>query len=178
MRTTASNPARHSERAASSSAIRGSAGIAFGSSCSTSSASAVATGVVDHHTRPPERPDAPVEQRHRPAGEPFGRPPGALVAAEQHRALGALAAGAQRDGPCCQPVEVRVGDDRGGGEDGFAGDGQHLGPMKVSSLATLSRCEIEMLRGFDCVQRIPSRSQYSQKRARMSSERFEKKYRG
>ena len=44
--------------------------------------------------------------------------------------------------------------------------------------ATLVRCEIEMLRGFDCVQRIPSRSQYSQNSARMSADRFEKNHRG
>ena len=42
-----------------------------------------------------------------------------------------------------------------------------------STSATLVRCEIEMLRGFDCVQRIPSRSQYSQKSPRMSADRFE-----
>jgi hypothetical protein len=35
-----------------------------------------------------------------------------------------------------------------------------------------------MLRGFDCVQRIPSRSQYSQNNARMSADRFEKNHRG
>jgi hypothetical protein len=35
-----------------------------------------------------------------------------------------------------------------------------------------------MLRGLDCVQRIPSRSQYSQNRPRMSSVRFEKNQRG
>jgi hypothetical protein len=47
-----------------------------------------------------------------------------------------------------------------------------------SSSATLVRCETEMLRGLDCVHRIPSRSQYSQNRPRMSSERFEKNQRG
>ena len=35
-----------------------------------------------------------------------------------------------------------------------------------------------MFRGFDCVHRIPSRSQYSQNSARMSAERFEKNHRG
>ena len=50
--------------------------------------------------------------------------------------------------------------------------------MNSSSAATLRRCETEMLRWFDCVQRIPSRSQYSQNRPRMSADRFEKKYRG
>ena len=39
----------------------------------------------------------------------------------------------------------------------------HFGPTNSSSSATLSRCETEMLRGFDCVQRIPSSSQCSQK---------------
>ena len=47
-----------------------------------------------------------------------------------------------------------------------------------STSATLARCEIEMLRGLDCVQRTPSRSQYSQNSPRMSADRFEKKYRG
>ena len=50
--------------------------------------------------------------------------------------------------------------------------------MNSSSAATLWRCETEMLRWFDCVQRIPSRSQYSQNNPRMSADRFEKKYRG
>jgi hypothetical protein len=36
---------------------------------------------------------------------------------------------------------------------------------KESSSATLLRCDTEMLRGFDCVHRIPSRSQYSQNSA-------------
>ena len=35
-----------------------------------------------------------------------------------------------------------------------------------------------MLRGFDCVHRIPSRSQYSQNSPRMSADRFEKNQRG
>ena len=47
-----------------------------------------------------------------------------------------------------------------------------------STSATLARWAIEMLRGLDCVQRIPSRSQYSQNSPRMSSERFEKNQRG
>ena len=47
-----------------------------------------------------------------------------------------------------------------------------------STSATLLRCEIEMFRGFDCVQLIPSRSQYSQNSARMSADRFEKNHRG
>jgi len=32
-----------------------------------------------------------------------------------------------------------------------------------------------MFRGFDCVQRTPIRSQYSQNKPRMSADRFEKK---
>ena len=44
-----------------------------------------------------------------------------------------------------------------------------------SSSATLSRCDTDTLRWLDCVHRIPSRSQYSQNRPRMSAERFEKK---
>ena len=52
-------------------------------------------------------------------------------------------------------------------------------PARTSrASATLVRCEIEMLRGFDCVQRIPSRSQYSQNSPRMSADRFEKNHRG
>jgi hypothetical protein len=47
-----------------------------------------------------------------------------------------------------------------------------------SSSATLVRCETETFRALDCVQRIPSRSQYSQNSARMSAERFEKNQRG
>jgi hypothetical protein len=47
-----------------------------------------------------------------------------------------------------------------------------------SGRATLLRWETEMLRGFDCVQRIPSRSQYSQNSPRMSADRFEKNQRG
>ena len=47
-----------------------------------------------------------------------------------------------------------------------------------SSSATLCRCDTEMLRGFDCVHRIPSRSQYSQNRPRMSADRLEKNQRG
>jgi hypothetical protein len=35
-----------------------------------------------------------------------------------------------------------------------------------------------MFRGFDCVHRIPSRSQYSQNRPRMSADRLEKNQRG
>jgi hypothetical protein len=50
--------------------------------------------------------------------------------------------------------------------------------MNSSSAATLRRCDTEILRWLDCVQRIPSRSQYSQNSPRMSAERFEKKYRG
>jgi hypothetical protein len=41
-------------------------------------------------------------------------------------------------------------------------------------IATLLRCATEMLRGLDCVHRIPSRSRYSQNSAWMSAERFEK----
>ena len=52
---------------------------------------------------------------------------------------------------------------------------QHFGPMNSSISATDLRCETEMFRGFDCVHRIPSSSQCSQKMRRMSSERFEKK---
>ena len=51
----------------------------------------------------------------------------------------------------------------------------HFGPMNSSSSATDFRCDTEMFRGFDCVQRIPSSSQWSQKMRRMSSDRFEKK---
>jgi diketogulonate reductase-like aldo/keto reductase len=40
------------------------------------------------------------------------------------------------------------------------------------------RCESEMLRGFDCVHRIPGRWQYSQNSAQMSADRFEKNRRG
>jgi hypothetical protein len=47
-----------------------------------------------------------------------------------------------------------------------------------SSSATLRRWDTEMLRGFDYVQRTPSRSQYSQNNPRMSAERFEKNHRG
>jgi hypothetical protein len=47
--------------------------------------------------------------------------------------------------------------------------------MNASRIATLWRCETLMLRWFDCVQRTPSRSQYSQNSARMSAERLEKK---
>jgi len=47
--------------------------------------------------------------------------------------------------------------------------------MNLSNAATLWRCETEMLRALDCVQRIPSRSQYSQNSPRMSADRFEKK---
>ena len=50
--------------------------------------------------------------------------------------------------------------------------------MNASRAATLRRCETEMLRWFDCVHRTPSVSQYSQNSARMSADRFEKKYRG
>ena len=52
---------------------------------------------------------------------------------------------------------------------------QRFGPMNSSSAATLWRCETEMLRWLDCVQRIPSLSQYSQNSPRMSADRFEKK---
>jgi hypothetical protein len=47
--------------------------------------------------------------------------------------------------------------------------------MNPSRIATLRRCETLMLRWLDCVRRIPSRSQYSQNRPRMSAERLEKK---
>ena len=47
--------------------------------------------------------------------------------------------------------------------------------MNSSRILTLARCETLMLRWLDCVQRTPSRSQYSQKSAGMSAERFEKK---
>src|SRR4051794_11933969 len=53
-----------------------------------------------------------------------------------------------------------------------------LGPTCWSSKATLLRCEIEMLRLFDCVQRTPTCSHVAQKSARMSAERFEKNQRG
>ena len=52
---------------------------------------------------------------------------------------------------------------------------QHFGPTYSSSSATLVRCEIEMLRWLDCVQRSPSRSQLSQNSPRMSAERLLKK---
>ena len=52
---------------------------------------------------------------------------------------------------------------------------QHFGPTFSSSNATLARCEIEMLRGLDCVQRSPSRSQLSQNSPRMSADRLLKK---
>ncbi len=42
--------------------------------------------------------------------------------------------------------------------------------MNSSSSATLSRCETEMLRGFDCVQRTPINSQWAQKIRLMSAE--------
>jgi hypothetical protein len=50
-----------------------------------------------------------------------------------------------------------------------------FGPTCFSSRATLWRCEIEMLRWLDCVQRRPSCSQVAQKRPRMSADMFEKK---
>ena len=52
---------------------------------------------------------------------------------------------------------------------------QHFGPTFSSSSATLVRCEIEMLRWLDCVQRSPSRSQLSQNSPRMSADRLLKK---
>ena len=52
---------------------------------------------------------------------------------------------------------------------------QHFGPTCSSSRATLVRCEIEMLRWLDCVQRSPSRSQLSQNSPRMSADRLLKK---
>ena len=50
--------------------------------------------------------------------------------------------------------------------------------MNSSMSATESRCDTEMLRLLDWVQRMPSSSQCSQKIPRMSSDSFEKKYRG
>ena len=50
-----------------------------------------------------------------------------------------------------------------------------FGPTCSSSKATLLRCETEMLRGFDCVQRTPTCSHVAQNSPRMSAERFEKK---
>src|SRR3954447_16719652 len=55
---------------------------------------------------------------------------------------------------------------------------QDFGQTCWSSRATLWRCEIEMLRWLDCVQRSPSCSQVAQKIPRMSAERFEKNQRG
>ena len=55
---------------------------------------------------------------------------------------------------------------------------QHFGPTFSSRSATLARCEIEMLRWLDCVQRSPRRSQLAQNSPRMSAERLLKKYRG
>ena len=52
---------------------------------------------------------------------------------------------------------------------------QHFGPTCSSSSATLVRCEMEMLRWLDCVQRSPSRSQLSQNSPRMSADRLLKK---
>ena len=52
---------------------------------------------------------------------------------------------------------------------------QHFGPTFSSSSATLVRCEIEMLRWLDCVQRSPSCSQLSQNSPRMSADRLLKK---
>src|SRR5690242_19421906 len=53
-----------------------------------------------------------------------------------------------------------------------------FGPTCSSSNATLRRCEIEMLRWLDCVQRTPTRSHVAQNRPRMSADRFEKNQRG
>jgi hypothetical protein len=47
--------------------------------------------------------------------------------------------------------------------------------MNPSRIATLCRCDTLILRWLGCVQRTPSRSQYSQNSARMSAERLEKK---
>ena len=92
----------------------------------------------------------------------------------------------EADAPNAAPLE-RIGrrepgdpgaDDGDLGESALTGalyTAHHFGPMNSSSRATDFRCEIEMFRGFDCVQRIPSSSQCSQKIRRMSSDRFEKK---
>ena len=57
-------------------------------------------------------------------------------------------------------------------------NGYAFGPTRSSRTATLLRCETEMLRAFDCVQRTPSRPHAAQNSARMSADRLLKKYRG
>ena len=67
---------------------------------------------------------------------------------------------------------------RGGGREAATARGVALStsaPRISSSSATLVRCEIEMLRWLDCVQRSPSRSQLSQNNPRMSADRLLKK---
>ncbi len=90
---------------------------------------------------------------------------------------GARAAPPARDAPAAARAHAEPPARRTPGRDaaGAPRSAQHFGPTFSSSSATLVRCEIEMLRWLDCVQRSPSRSQLSQNRPRMSADRLLKK---
>ena len=97
------------------------------------------------------------------------------VARELHRLRGTHLLPARRATPPRAPTRSGPGARRTRSAPGAPRSAQHFGPTFSSSSATLVRCEIEMLRGLDCVQRSPSCSQLSQNSPRMSADRLLKK---